>query len=455
MLAPVKFDRLAGAKPRDAWHAGAALLIGVGIAAAIQNPGFAMAALAAAGAAVALLAYPEVALALYTVVGDIKGDDRLAALLPFDLTLLLAAVLLAGIALNFLRGRTILPLPRVYFLFLILLAAMVASLSYTPVFDAGVEKLLRFVSVTGIVIVAPFAALTTAGAFKRFMAAFGVAAFAICGWALLALGGAERLVTPSNNTIGLGHVACALLFLMWFAVIPRYGFPWRIFTYALLVVPALALIGSGSRGPAIACACVVVISALRRPALFFDLGLLALLGLLVLPFSGIPRASLEYLGTLTNASDPASLAAFRGDLWRYGGQTIAQHPLMGVGLQGFRYTSPNPGVYNWPHNIFLELACELGIPVAALVLILFASAVREAIRQLALRRSPCSLLSELSAALLLGGLINAINTGDINSDRSTWLFLSLVFVTKALIGRTREKLPGADHAAHLALAEPA
>src|SRR5579863_6546552 len=49
----------------------------------------------------AILLYPEFALALYVVIGDVKGDDRVASLLPVDLTLVLGAVLLAGIALNF------------------------------------------------------------------------------------------------------------------------------------------------------------------------------------------------------------------------------------------------------------------------------------------------------------------------------------------------------------------
>src|SRR5208282_652403 len=47
-----------------------------------------------------LLLYPELALALYVVVGDVKGDDRVAALVPVDLTLVLGAVLLGGMALN-------------------------------------------------------------------------------------------------------------------------------------------------------------------------------------------------------------------------------------------------------------------------------------------------------------------------------------------------------------------
>ena len=50
--------------------------------------------------------------------------------------------------------------------------------------------------------------------------------------------------------------------------------------------------------------------------------------------------------------------------------------------------------------------------------------------------SPSWVLSQLAAALLAAGIVNATNTGDINSDRLTWLFLSLVFVMRGV--RTRE-----------------
>src|SRR5579863_5576627 len=168
-----------------------------------------------------LLLYPELALALYIVVGDVKGDDRIASLMPWDLTLALGAVLIAGIALNFLRRKPGVRMPAAYLLFIPLVAIMAASLLYTPVFDAGAEKLGRFLTVTAIVIVAPFFVLSTASATKRFFVAFGVVAFAICAWSLLALGGSERLATPSDNTIGLGHIACGLILLIWFGILPR------------------------------------------------------------------------------------------------------------------------------------------------------------------------------------------------------------------------------------------
>jgi O-antigen ligase len=387
---------------------------------------------AAAGAAAlaVLLLYPELALALYVVVGDVKGDERVASLLPFDLTLALGAILLAGIVLNFLRGKRWAPMPPAYFLLIVLVALMTGSLSYTPVFDAGLEKLERFLSVTGIVIVAPFFVLGTPRAMKRFLWGFAVVAFAICSWSLAELGGSDRLATPSDNTIGLGHIACALILLIWFAAVPRFSFPRRMIGYALLAIPAIALIGSGSRGPAIACSIVIFISLFFYRRRWLDVACLAAMGFVALPFANIPVSSLDYLGTLIGSRSVTALMSFRRDLLDSGWAILRQHPLIGVGLQGFRYASPNPALYNWPHNIFLEIACEMGIPAALIACAVFISAIRESLRQLKDRCAPHFMLSQLAAALLLIGIINGTNTGDINSDRSTWLFLSLVFVVR-------------------------
>ena len=380
----------------------------------------------------ALLIYPELALALYVVIGDVKGDDRVAALLPWDLTLALGGVLIAGIILNFLRKKRSVAMPPAYFLFVALVALMVASLSYTPVLDAGLEKVGRFLTVTGIVIVAPFFVLGTVQAMKRFLIGFALVAFVICAYSLASLGGSDRLVTPSSNTIGLGHIACGLILILWFGVLPRLPFLKRILIYPLLAVPALSLIGSGSRGAALALGAVILLGLFFHRALVADLACLAALGFAAIPFVNVPEASFEYLGTLVNSQSVNALLFFRAELLRYGWKLLQQHPLLGVGIQGFRYYSPNAGLYNWPHNIFLEVCCELGLPAGILVVALFGSAIREAWRQLKDHVAPHLALSQVCAALLAVGIVNATNTGDINSDRSTWLFLSLVFVMRGL-----------------------
>lgn len=410
---------------------GASIAAGSALSLALQSPSELGCHLLGIVGVALLLFYPEFALAAYVVIGDVKGSDEVASLIPVDLTLALGAVLLVGIALNLLRGRRPLRPPPIYFALVALIALMAASLLYAPDFAAGLDKFARFLTVTAIVIVAPFLVLNNPAAMKRFLIGFGVAAFAISAWSLSNLGSNHRLVSPSDNTIGLGHVACALFVVVWLGVIARYPIPRRILAYPFLAVAAVALVGSASRGSVIACALVVALSIACERKLLLDVACLLAVSIAAIPFVGIPGASISYLSTLVRSQSIGDLLNFRADLLQYGWYLLQQHPLIGAGLAGFRYLSPNPTLYKWPHNIFLEIACELGIPALLLMLAIFGSAIRESVRQLRDRISPVAPLSQIVAALLLVGLVNAVNTGNINSDRSTWLFVSLVFVVRA------------------------
>ncbi len=417
----------------------ASLAGGWALFAAAFSPATVIACVLGAATVALLLYYPEFALALYVVIGDLKGDERVASILPVDLTLALGAIILFGIVLNLFRRKHTLRMPVSFLCYVALIAIMAGSLAYTPVFDAGLEKLGRFLTVTSLVIVAPFFILTTPQALKRFFAAFAIIAFLICGFSLTQLGGSERLVTPSSNTIGLGHVACSLVILIWFLCMPTPSFSKRILIYPLLAVPLMALIGSGSRGAAIALGATILMSLFLCRQFAADLVCLIAVGFVAIPFLKIPEASFEYLGTLANSRSVDSLLSFRAELLGYGWQLLQQHPLLGVGIQGFRYHSLNAGLYNWPHNIFLEIACELGIPALLIVCVIFGSAIRESFRQMQDHSSPYLTFSYVTAALLLVGIVNSLNTGDINSDRSTWLFISLVFVAGSL--RVRAAAP--------------
>jgi|GEM_PF-2101160 len=388
-------------------------------------------ALIAAGGLLVLLLYPEFALAAFMVIGDLKGNERIASLFPCDLTLAAGLIVAAGIALNLVRNKRIAPLPPVYFLFLALAGMMTASLLYTPNVSAGLDKLTLFLTFTALAIVGPFFVLSDARALKRFLWCFGSVAYVICIASLAGLGGADRLVTPSDNTIGLGRMACILAAIIWCAAVAGAPLRKRVFAYAALAVPLIAMIGAGSRGPVVAFALVVLASLLFDRRLILDVAALGTAGIAALPFARIPESSFAYLGLLTKAQSLHGLLDFRANLLAFGWILVRQHPLIGAGLGGFRYSSPNPGLYKWPHNIFLELACELGIPAALIGLMIFGGAIRESVRQLRDAASPYFQLSVIAAALLCIGGVAAVTTGDINSDRSIWLFVSLVFVIRA------------------------
>lgn len=392
-----------------------------------------------AGVTVALLLYPEFALAVFLVVGDVKGDDRIATLLPIDLTLAVGVVLVVGILLNLLRKKRVASMPPIYFLFVVLVAMMAASLIYTPVFSAGIEKLELFTTITAIAIAAPFFVLPDPQAMKRFLWCLGVAAYAICLASLGGLGGTDRLVTPSDNTIGLGRVGCVLATMIWFAFIPGSRLRYRLVAYAAMAVPVIAMIGSGSRGSAIAFILLILATLFFSKRLVLDVAVLALAGMASLPFIDIPQASFRYLGSVFRAQSVGGLLDFRANLLDYGWQLLKQHPLLGVGVGGFRYASPNPGLYKWPHDVFMELACEMGIPAALLALAIFGAAIRESIHQLRDMASQERRPSMIAAGLLAIAVVTAVTTGNINSDRSIWLFISLVFVVRAHQGQVRKQ----------------
>lgn len=406
-----------------------------------RSPGFILASLAGAAVLAVLLLYPELALALYVVIGDIKGDNRISSRSPVDLTLAVGAILLLGIVLNLFRGKRPLAPPRLYLLFIPLSVWMLVSLFYTPDFAAGTDKLARFLTVTGIVIVGPFFVLTTPQAMKRFLVGFAASAFAICAYSLTGLGGDERLASPSDNTIGLGHVACSAFIVVWFALLPRLPITRRLFLYPFLAIPALALIGSGSRGPLIALMLVVLLSVWFHRRLLADLCIFSLLGVLLVPFARLPQPSLDYLGSVLRCHNFGDVVSSRADLVSFGWDLLQRHPLIGVGIDGYRYHSLNAGVYKWPHDIFLEIACELGIPAFLLMAFIFGGAIRESFLQFRNSLNRLPIFSGLAAALLFAGIINATNTGDINSDRLTWLFVTLVFVVRGLVAREDRPLP--------------
>ena len=196
---------------------------------------------------------------------------------------------------------------------------MVASLTYTPVFDAGLEKLGRFLSVTGIVIVAPFFVLGTASAMKRFLIGFGCVAFVICAYSLHV---AWRLGPPRHAEQQHHRPRphrLRLILLIWFALMPRLPFPKRMLFYPLLAVPARV---AGRFG----------IARRRYRARRHDRGQPLLLPPPTrrpcLPRRALcsryyrsctfPDASFEYLGTLASSQSLKSPALFSGRLLDYG-----------------------------------------------------------------------------------------------------------------------------------------
>ncbi len=374
-----------------------------------------------------LVRHAEIMLALFFLIGLIKGDERLAST-PVDLTVAVGGAVLLGVFFRLITGKREMALPREYLLYLPLLGMMILSLAYTPDLAGGVDKTLRFLCLTSIGIVSPFVLFDSVGKLKNFLVAMALGGLAISINSLAMLGGSDRMVSPSGLNTELGAASAISMIVIWSLWFPEWRLIKRVVFYPVLGVLGVALIGSGGRFANVATALCLVLATLLRRKLFVDVSVIGGLGALLLPLIWIPQASFDYLGSLAH---PPQAMGTRNDLMALGVKMFSEHPFLGVGIQGFRFLSPNPLTYNYPHNLILELGSELGLLAAIAFLAIAGCAFREIWKQL---RNPSQSRNSpvLTVFLLLIFVfLDAMVSGDINDLRFMWFVFGLPYVLRS------------------------
>lgn len=377
---------------------------------------------------VLLIKYAEVTLAFFFLVGLFKGDPRLSST-PVDLTIVVGALVALAVVLRLIINRQALSLPTEYFLYLPLICLMVLSLFYTPDFSAGLEKTLRFVFLTGLGIVAPFLLFDSPIKISRFMITMLGGGILLAVNSLFMLGGQERLVSPSGLNTELGSACAVGIVVIWGLLFPGWSFFKRLLLYPVLGLLVVGMIGSGGRLANASAVICVIISIFFCRKLFRDALVMGGMGLLALPFVFIPDASYEYLRSLAH---PPEAMGTRSGLMELGISLMGEHPLLGVGIQGYRYHTPNPVTYNFPHNIFLELGSEMGALAAVIFLGILIYSFREIAKQLTNPVTKHDPLVHTVFLLMIFVFLDSMVSGDINDLRFMWFVLGLPYVLRAL-----------------------
>jgi O-antigen ligase len=404
-------------------------------------------ALVGLGVCALLIRYSEVGLALFFLIGLVKGDERLAST-PIDLTVLVAVIVEVGVLYQVFVKKKALRLPREYFFFVPFVAAMLFSLLYAPSLMGGLDKILRFLCLTSIGILAPFVLFDDFAKVRRFFIVMILGGIAIAINSLAMLGGEDRMVSPSGLNTELGAAAALAIILIWGMLFPRLSLPKRLLFYPVLVVLGVALIGSGGRFANVSAVVCLALGVIFCRKLLVDILIVGGLGVLALPFMRIPYASIQYLGSLVH---PSQAMGTRNDLLWLGVRMFSEHPIFGVGVQGYRYLSPNPYTYNYPHNLFLEIGSEMGL----LAMLAFAGIVFCAFREMIKQLSDASLrensLIPTVFLLLVFVFMDAMVSGDINDLRFMWFIFGLPYVLRnlesssRLLTRAAEALRQAPH----------
>lgn len=180
---------------------------------------------------------------------------------------------------------------------------------------------------------------------------------------------------PGRITGDANYFSCAALI----AVLPAIYLAaskravWeRLFCAACLLIVCITLLLSASRGAFLGLAAAAIYSLWHTRHRVRGL---ALLMVLVVPASFLlPNSPLRRLlnpAPAEQISEDAHLEA-----WRAGFRMIEAHPLAGVGIGRFKqempaYAAPGIDVDSVGHNMFIEVAAEMGIPAALLFLSIF------------------------------------------------------------------------------------
>lgn len=244
------------------------------------------------------------------------------------------------------------------------------------------------------------------------------------------VGGSESLLELGRTGIGdatlgpaylasaglvIGAVGWAEGLIRWFVAMPAVG------------LAGLAVVGIGSRGPLLAAfvgvtAWILLSGVFRRRSVRASLALGAaiLLGMEVASEASVSRLFLYH--------DIA-----RAELWATAWQAFLEHPVLGLGWGDFSTVAWAP----YPHNLFLEVAVELGVlGIFAFGALLLAGGLRTWARSHSYREV------RVLAAVAIVALVGQLFSSDL-TNRSLWIALipSLLF---ARICRGRRRLPSAQ-----------
>lgn len=391
---------------------------------------------------VVLVLYPEVTLSLFLLAGVIKTPLAMfatAAGVEIDATLLLAALLAAGV---FIRGmklgfRALLPpadllVPLGCLSLLVLLSALLG-----PETPYGRDKALRFITLTNLALVAPLVCLNHQDRLRRFL----LVNIAL-GLLMLPLGhvSSEGLIAfgsthiATGRALGFGVLGSVYLYLR------RPSLAGRLFWLAVGAALLAGLLLSGSRGSFVALVVAVVVAGVlalvARRGRRRILAVAAAAGTMALGVTLFAPTAAETMNRrlTTTVADPLTLTA-RTRLERATAAVDAfvANPVFGVGIGGFDviFANADTGRGDYPHNVFLELAAELGLlGLAAFLLLLFRSLRRPLVALLHPERAAGTspTLSLFILALTCYALVNALFSGDLNDNRLLFAVLGMCFV---------------------------
>ncbi|MGC2425213.1 MAG: O-antigen ligase family protein [Nitrospirota bacterium] len=404
---------------------------------------FAVFAVAAALFAVLIAKYPEILLALFINAGQFKDDPHLH--FPVDLTVFLGILMLISILWGIKQGRIKLTIPpmKMYLPFLAICLLSALSLMYTNALGEGTNKLFRFAIIAGLIFFGSFYLLGDKRRLRNFMIVFIMFALVIVVDVFQQgpqTGDDVVKLSLTSNYLMTGAImvqAFMMVFLYFFMIDKSFV---RRCVYLMVISPATlyVLMLSGGRGPFLALILTLVLilviagpSSCKRRIRFWVIALLVVSGIyLMYDYETFTRMTSRMM-VLDEGGDRSAMDRVYMIKACLKAMGTMPYFFTGLGIGGFTLyyhgLDTLGGMYQYPHNILLELGVEIGIFGLIAGVLLFYWSFERAYSLVKRSIGDNYYMAVTIFSLFLFMLFNALKSGDINDHKLLYALIGAIY----------------------------
>ena len=400
---------------------------------------------------VLLVGIPELWAVLFFSSGIFKEwlTDTVQFFQSLDFTIFIASLALLAAVMYRFRKVNLPPLviSNGFVVLALLTAYMVFSLLYTPSFLYGGTKTVSFLTFNWIAFIIPIIIVTDIHKAKRTFIWLVLLALVVSCYTIFTISQGliqrQLLTSVRASFLGVNPISYAgwlgAIAVIIFSIIPELkvrGF--QLIALVCLCFIFFAMVAANSRGPFVSFASTIMLILglryWRTEKTKIVLGLLLIAVFVIIIFQVMPpEITSRYLDVTESQPVPKRMTLFtvneRLFFWRTAFlRTFDSIPrfLFGVGIGGFSHVAVRYDARLYPHNIFLEIFCELGFIGLILFLLFLGTTFAEIIKKIQSFQNVQArafLFASTMAATFT--LIGAQFSGDLNDNRRLWFLLGL------------------------------